>query len=58
MANSVGLCPDAGSMHCATGDGLVYVEVSIADFDVEPAVRVRAGPGLEVDGSALAAEVG
>ena len=48
----------AGGVHGAVGDGLLDVEVAVANLDVEAARGVGAGPRLEVDGSALAAEVG
>jgi hypothetical protein len=44
-------------MDGAAGDGLVYVEVAVADFKVEAAVWVGADPGFEVNRRALAAEV-
>src|SRR3990172_8190952 len=47
----------AGRVDGAGGYGLVHVEVAVADLEVVAALRVRAGPGLVVDGRALAAEV-
>src|SRR3989304_9845826 len=53
----VELGADPGSVHRAVRDRLVDVQVPVWDLEVEPAIGVRAGPGLEVDGRALAAEV-
>ena len=39
-------------------DWLVDIEVAVPNLDIKAAVRVGAGPGLEVDCRALAAEVG
>jgi hypothetical protein len=45
-------------MKGAAGNGLVYIEVAVADLDVEAAIGVGTGPRLEVNGSALAAKIG
>ena len=47
----------AGSVDGPAHNGLVYVDVPIADFDIEPAIGVGAYPGLIVDGCPLATEV-
>ena len=44
-------------MDGAAGNRLVDVEVTVADFQVETAVRVRADPRLVVNRGALAAEI-
>ena len=47
----------ARCVYGAAGDGLVNVEVAVADLQVEATVRVGANPRLEVNRRALAAEV-
>ena len=47
----------AGGVDGPAHNGLVYIDVSIADFDIEPAIRVGAHPGLIMDGCPLATEV-
>jgi hypothetical protein len=47
------LVAGAGGVDGAAGDGLVDVEVAVADFEVEAAVGVGADPGFVVDGGAL-----
>ena len=44
-------------MHCAAGDRLVEVHVSVANLYVETAIGVAAHPSLIVDRRALAAEI-
>src|SRR5215208_622958 len=56
--SSFRLLPEPGAVQRAAGDRLVDVEVAVADLDVEAALGVGAGPGLEVDGGALAPEIG
>ena len=53
-----GWLPDAGCMHCPVADGFIDEDVTIANLNVEPTLRVGADPGLVVDGGPLAAEVG
>jgi hypothetical protein len=45
-------------MKGTAGNGLVHVEVAVADLDVEAAIGVRAGPRLKVNGSTLTAKIG
>lgn len=45
-------------MECSAGDRFVNVEVAVPDLDVESAIGVGARPSLEVNGRALAAEIG
>ena len=47
----------SGGIHATGGNRLIQVDVTIADLDVETALGVRAGPGLEVDGRPLATEI-
>ena len=45
-------------MVLTTGDGLVDIDIAVADLDVEATVGVGANPGFVMDGGTLAAEVG
>lgn len=53
----VGRLTDARHVSCAVGDGLVQINVTVADFDIEPAIGVAANPCLVVNGRALASKV-
>ena len=53
----VGRLTDAGHVSRAVGDGLVQIDIAVADFDVESAIGVAANPRLVVNGRALASEV-
>jgi hypothetical protein len=50
--------PIARGVIRAVGDRLVQIDVTIANLDVEPALRVGANPCLVMDRGALATEVG
>src|SRR5579875_897459 len=45
------------AMQRAAGDRLIDVEIAVADLDIEAALRIRAGPRLEMDSRALASKV-
>ena len=45
-------CP--GGVHASRRDGLVEIDVAVANLDVEPTGRVDADPGLIVDCGPLA----
>jgi len=45
-------------MQGAAHDGLVSVNIAVADLKVKAAIRVGANPGLELNRGALAAEIG
>src|SRR6185295_18435074 len=47
-----------GAVQRAAGDRLVDIEVAVADLDVEAALGIGAGPRLEMNCRALAAEIG
>ena len=47
----------AGRMDGAVGDGLVNVEVTVADLEVEAAIGVGTHPGFVVNGRTLATKV-
>jgi hypothetical protein len=47
----------AWCVHGTVADGLVQVDVTVADLDVETAFRVGACPCFVVDGCALASKV-
>jgi hypothetical protein len=44
-------------MKRATRDWLIDVKVAVANLDIEPALEVRAGPSLIVDGCRQAPEI-
>ena len=48
-------CP--GGVHAARRNGLVEIDIAVANLDIEPANRVDADPGLVMDRSPLTAVV-
>jgi hypothetical protein len=48
----------ATAVEVAAHDGLVNIDITIPDFQVEAAVRVGADPGFVVNGCPLTAKVG
>ena len=52
-----GLLPYLGSMSGAAYDGLVYIKVTVPDFEVESTVRVSTNPCFIVNRCALASKV-
>ena len=38
-------------------DRFIQINVAVADLEIEPTARIRAHPGLKMDGSSLIAEV-
>ena len=48
----------SGDVHSAGGYGLVQIDVAIADFKVEAALRVNANPSFIMNGGALSPVVG
>ncbi len=49
--------PDSWCVHRAVGDGLVQVDIAVADLDVESAVRAAAYPGFVMNRCALTSKV-
>jgi len=53
-----GVLSDAGVVQCTTHNGLVKVNITIPDLQVEATFRVGANPGFIVNRSPLTAEIG